>query len=373
MSEYQYYEFRAIDRPLTEDEQNAVARLSSRVDPHPWRAVFVYHWSNFPGDSKQVLAQYYDAMLYLTNWGTRRLLFRFPGVLIDLEAAQAYCQPPYVDEFVAFSTHGETVLLDILFRDEERGEWIEGEGWLGTLLPLRDDILRGDYRVLYLAWLKTLEVEDVLDSVIEPPVPPGLSKLTSALRAFVELFDVDTDLIQVAAERSGKIEAASQDDLRQAIAVLAPEEKDAFLLRLAQGETHLSLALKRRLRTLGHLPAAQDAASARRSVGELLAAARSLGERRRKEQAAAAEARRIAELEALARREGEVWRQVEALIQQGKAKEYDQAIHLLLELKALAEYQCQQALFEDRVRAIHDQYSRRTALVRRLRRARLVP
>jgi hypothetical protein len=73
-------------------------------------------------------------------------------------------------------------------------------------------------------------------------------------------------------------------------------------------------------------------------VGELLAAAQTLRERRRKEQAAAAEARRIAELEALARREEDVWRQVQALIQQGKAKEYDQAIHLLLELKALAEF-----------------------------------
>jgi hypothetical protein len=40
MSEYQYYEFQAIDRPLTPEEQAAVARLSSRTEPHPWRAVF---------------------------------------------------------------------------------------------------------------------------------------------------------------------------------------------------------------------------------------------------------------------------------------------------------------------------------------------
>jgi hypothetical protein len=108
-------------------------------------------------------------------------------------------------------------------------------------------------------------------------------------------------------------------------------------------------------------------------VGELLAAARSLGERRRKQQAAAAEARRIAELEGLARREEEVWRQVDDLIQQGKAKPYDQAVHLLLELKALAEYQRQPAAFEERVRAMRDQYRRRTALMRRLRRAKLAP
>ena len=43
MSEYQYYEFQAIDRPLTPEEQEAVARLSSRVAPHPRRTVFVYH------------------------------------------------------------------------------------------------------------------------------------------------------------------------------------------------------------------------------------------------------------------------------------------------------------------------------------------
>lgn len=78
VSTYQYYEFQAIDRRLTQDERNAVAPLSSRVDLHPWRAVFVYHWSDFPGDSKQVLTQYYDAKLYLTNSDTRWLLSASP-------------------------------------------------------------------------------------------------------------------------------------------------------------------------------------------------------------------------------------------------------------------------------------------------------
>jgi hypothetical protein len=67
MSEYQYYEFQAIDRPLTDEEQQAVARLSSRVHPHPRQAVFVYHWSNFPADPAKILVKYYDAMLYMAN------------------------------------------------------------------------------------------------------------------------------------------------------------------------------------------------------------------------------------------------------------------------------------------------------------------
>ena len=91
MSEYQYYEFQAIDRPLTEEEQRSVAQLSSRVDPHPRRAVFTY---SFGGGLRRraadLLVDYYDAMLYLANWGSRQLMFRFPKPLVDLEQMQRY-------------------------------------------------------------------------------------------------------------------------------------------------------------------------------------------------------------------------------------------------------------------------------------------
>jgi hypothetical protein len=58
MSTYQYYEFQALDRPLTEVEQEAVSRLSSRVGLHPTRAVFVYNYSDFPGRAVDLLAEY---------------------------------------------------------------------------------------------------------------------------------------------------------------------------------------------------------------------------------------------------------------------------------------------------------------------------
>jgi hypothetical protein len=270
MSEYQYYEFQAVDRPLTEEEQQAVAQLSSRVDPHPWRAVFTYSWSDFPGRAEEILAKYYDAMLYLANWGSRQLMFRFPKALIDQERVGAYCRPDYVEEFVSFEPVGDYLVLSIEFHDEEASDLIEGEEWLASLVQLRDDILRGDYRVLYLAWLKTLEMEDVLDSVVEPPVPPGLQDLTPALCSFVELFEVDEDLIEIAAEASGQPEIASEDDLRRAIAMLSDEERGAYLLRLARGEPQLSVAFRRRLGELIGSP--RPDATPRRTVGQLLAA-----------------------------------------------------------------------------------------------------
>jgi uncharacterized Zn finger protein len=111
----------------------------------------------------------------------------------------------------------------------------------------------------------------------------------------------------------------------------------------------------------------------RRTVGELLAAVTAMSERRRREQVAKAEARRIAELKALAQREDETWREVDALIQQSNAKAYDEAVRLLKRLKDLARYQRQEEVFEGHMRMLCDLYKRRSALMRRLREAELVP
>ena len=77
MSEYQYHEWQTLERPLTATEQNAVDGLSSHIDVTSTQAIVTYHWSNFKHDPIEVLAKYFDAYLYLANWGTRRLAFRF--------------------------------------------------------------------------------------------------------------------------------------------------------------------------------------------------------------------------------------------------------------------------------------------------------
>jgi len=367
MSEYQYYEFQAIDRPLTEEEQQAVAQLSSRVDPHPRQAVFVYNWSDFPGDPANVLTQYYDAMLYMANWGSRQLVLRFPKSVLDLESVRAYCQPPIIEEYISCSTMGEYAILDIQFYDEEGHDWVEGAGWLPAMIGLRDDILRGDYPTLYLAWLKTLEMEGLLDSVTEPPVPPGLSKLSPALRTFVDFFEIDEFLIQLAAEASSDREKASEGWLRCAIDLLPEEERDGFLLRLARGEAHLSVELNRRLRQVALIP--EPELQPRRTVGQLLKEAEERRERERKRRAKEAETRRVQELETLAKREAQTWEEVDTLIQQTQAKAYDKAVRLLLKLRELARYKEQEETFQQRLNHMCEQYCRRSALLRRLHEA----
>lgn len=370
MSSYQYYEFQAIDRLLTEDEQHEVAALSSRVKPHPRQATFIYHWSDFPADPRAILLQYYDAFFYESSWGSRQLMFRFPQSAVDLESALPYCQPLIVEDYFSFSTAGAYTLLNVEFHEEGGSPWLEEPGSVSAMISLRDDLVRGDYRALYLAWLKVLEVDDLLPSVREPPVPPGLQSLTPALHIFADFLGIDEALIQVAAQASGEPQAPPADWLRAAVDQLPSDERDTFLLRLAQGEPHLTAVLNRRLREIAPRPS--EASLLRRTVDDLLQAAEAQREQERKRRAAEAEARRISQMEALAQREAEVWAEVETLIERMQAKPYDQAVELLVKLHDLAHYQDQEAGFQQRIDDLYERYPRRSGLLRRLREAGLV-
>ncbi len=371
MSEYQYYEFQAIDRPLTVEEQAEIGKLSSRVVLTPNSAAFTYNYANFRGNPETVLLQYFDVMFYIANWGTCQLMFRFPKQAIDLEQMQAYCRPPIVEEVVSLVQKGEYVLLSVKWQEEapEWG-WIVGENWLPRLLGLREDLLRGDYRLLYLAWLLAVSLEEeIRDDVQEPPVPPGLRRLSPELRTFIELFDVDESLVAAAAEASGGRETVSEAELRRVIEQLSPEQSQAWLLRLARGEPQLSVTFNRELLKLAGRP--QPAQPGRRTLAELWAAAERIEGELETKRLAAAQAAHLKRMEALAGQEAQLWQEITNLLEQKKGSTYDQAVAHLADLRDLAEHQGQQAAFQVRLNKIYRDYHNRSALVRRLQQAKL--
>ena len=73
MSEYQYYEFLALDKPLTDRQRAELRKLSSRADITATRFVNEYNYGDFRGSPGKLMERYFDAFLYLANWGTRRL------------------------------------------------------------------------------------------------------------------------------------------------------------------------------------------------------------------------------------------------------------------------------------------------------------
>ncbi|MEU3457392.1 hypothetical protein ABZ671_27875 [Micromonospora sp. NPDC006766] len=273
MSEYQYYEFLAVDRPLTAGQIDDLRKLSSRARITSTSMVNTYHWGDFKGDPERLVAAYFDAFLYLANWGTRQLMIRLPHGSLDLDTAQRYCDT----ESAAAWAVGDQVVIDLTDEDEE-SEWTDedGEGRLAAIIPARADLAGGDLRLLYLAWLFAVGRHEIDDDEPEPPVPPGLGTLTAPLQSLVEFLRIDVDLLAVAAEASAPLSrsAPSTAKLRGWLRGLPADEKDELLLSvLRDGDVPVRAELRRRFRAAQPDHDAAEAAPGGRTAGQLRKAA----------------------------------------------------------------------------------------------------
>ena len=371
MSEYQYYEFRTINRQLTAAERATVNKLSSHGQTTATSFSVDYSYGNFKHNPDEVLARYFDVFFYTANWGTVTLKFRYPQGLLNLRGLEPYC----LDGIMVIDTKtvDDSVLVSFDWNPEEGEEWMEAGGMLDGVVGLYHEIISGDYRVFYLAWLKAIQdgpgySETFDEETLEPFVPAGLDNLSPALTDFMAMFEIDKDLIAAAAKASEQA-ATSAIEPATALATLSKEECIDFLQRFLQGEAHVELKLKQRLGLLQ--PPITYAPTGERTVGALLALRDELVQHRHKAAAAAKEVKQRAALAALAARGDSAWQEVEQSIEQKTADGYKQAVRLLAQLGALARDQGQARLFESRVEQIRIKYSRRSALMRELQQAQL--
>jgi hypothetical protein len=384
MSEYQYYEFLAVDHPLDERQQAEVRALSTRARVTATSFTNEYHWGNFRGDPRKMMERYYDAHLYLTNWGTHQVMLRLPRTLLRLEVAERYCIDPHVAAWAC----GEHLILDLTSEDES-GDWIEGaEDSLAAIVGVRAELAAGDLRPLYLAWLAAYGTwerdEDAFDyddeGELEPLVPAGLGALTAPQRALADFLRLDADLLKIAAQASPALAERKEDhgELARWIQDLPASDKDKLLHRVARGHgAMVQMELRRRFR--GE-PASTSDGRPRRTVAELLdAAAETRHERERRAEAAQAaqEARHAREravareqrLDALARDPETAWARVSALIDTRKPADYDAAVDLLKDLRAVAQRADHAGEFIQRYLLLRRQHHRKPSLIARFDRA----
>jgi hypothetical protein len=369
MSEYQYYEWQTLDRPLTIEEQEAVNALSSHIEVTPTCAIVTYEWGDFKHNPREVLAKYFDAHLYVANWGSRTLMFRFPKGLLEETVVEPYCVPDHIE----FEAVGRVQVLEISLHEEEGVGWVEAGSVLSSLARLRDDLIQGDMRLLYLAWLKAMQIEtayeqdeDDPDSLFndhEPPLPAGLGKLNASLKRFVDVFDLDPFLVQAAAAASDPAAVPATVNFSTLLPRLSRAECDDFLLRLANNEPGVGAAFRKRL--LSMMERSPAVSAPRRTIRELRDTAKELEEAEKQCQAEEKRKRHAAEMQALAKREAQVWQEVETLLQGYTAKAYDEATALLARLEQLSEFQGKATTFQQQVLKLAERYKSRTALIAR--------
>jgi hypothetical protein len=373
VSEYQYYEFQAIDRPLSEADRQALRCLSTRARITATSFTNAYEWGDFKGDPAKLMERWFDLHLYLANWGSRRLMIRLPRRLVDRRLLVAFLGEV---DCATLSVSGENVIVDISCDEVEFEDWDDGSGWLAALAPLRAEVLSGDLRLFYLLWLTAAQAG--VFEADQPEPMPGIGPMSASLESFVEFFGIDSDLVQAAVERSAVAMAStsSPEAVRGIISAMTDTEKTAMLSRLFNGDPYVGAELRAKVRD--RLASGADAPPVvARTVGELRARANAIRLAREKaatEKLAAEHKRRVQEAEkvrqarllAIARQGEGVWREVEAEIERRNASAYDKAAELLLDLQALARQRGTIEDFLHRLRAIREKHARKERFIERL-------
>ena len=377
MSEYQYYEFQAIDRPLTAEEMGELRSFSTRARITPTSFVNDYAWGSFKGNADAWMEKYFDAYLYLANWGTHLLQLRLPARLLDLATAREYCG----GESASVREKAGKAILSFVSEDEEGGEWVEDEGRLSSLIAVRAELARGDLRALYLGWLLRAQTGELADEDIEPPVPAGLGNLSASLEGLAAFLRIDSDLLHVAAEASAPQEDTTLkgEEVRVWVAGLSTKNKDDVLTRLILERDQALVVelfqrfLKERAGRAGAEPVA------RRRVGKLRRAAETYTEERQRieaERRAEEKARgereaaiaREKHLEEIAGREPRLWAEVDTLIATKQPQSYDRAVRLLVDLRDL-DARTKAYGFRPRLEALRQAHARKPTFIQRLTKA----
>ena len=379
MSEYQYYDFKAIDHALTKTEMVALRAISTRAVITTTSFTNHYEWGDLKAAPLKLLEKYFDAFVYVANWGTREFHLRLPQERVDFKQLKSILP----GKAAHVRSAGKFVIVSFESEVESDDDWDDGTGWMRSLVSLRSDLLRGDLRCLYLGWLHSVECHEFSEDTLEPPVPAGLRELSAPLDSFIEFLGIDGDLVEVAASASAPLkEGPSQKELATWVRGLPANEKENLLIDfLSESGERSRLELLQRFQRENAV-AASHSVIERRTVKDLLTAARVRADERAKQLSAKRaadaarkkakdEADRTVYLEGLAKREKVVWKQVEAYIQKRQPKDYERAVILLVDLYDLAVRQGDETGFQLTMEELRQTHAAKGAFLRRLAKANL--
>lgn len=373
MSEHQYYEFLAIDRPLSESEMKQLRRISTRAEITSTSFTNVYNWGDFRGDEITLMKNYFDLHLYRANWGTSRFMIKLPKRFVDPSRFDVFLRS---SEMATLIDAGENMILDV-FHGVDGGwyDFDDGLDRLSPFVPLRFDLIGGDLRLLYIIWLAAVEDGSLREEVLEPL--PGIAPLSGALKSFAKLLHIDSDLIQAAAENDsgdGDIEMSS-DSVLKVLSAISESKKTKLLHLLYEGDPYVSIELRSFVRAV-ILSGLKKKPAERRSVLDLRNHAEAVRIRRKSEETARVEAKRkqveLEKKQAQRRRIDAIvrmgldnaWKTVEDEINRRNRDGYNEAADILSDLKHLSKEDGTMRHFEIKLSALKRRHPHKKVLLK---------
>ena len=378
MSEYQYFEFLAIDRPLSAREMDHLRAISTRARITPVSFVNEYNWGSLKADPSEFMRLFFDAHVYLANWSEALFMVRLPLEAIDETTLEPFCTTSHLTMeklpnhwLLTWSLLGETEEYDPF-------DFVEETGWMARLAPVREDLLRGDLRSLAIGWLRAVTTGEAGVDALEPAPANGLQEWTGAQRALAEFLEVDKDLLAGAGMDSLPRQSAEADEtvFDAWLDQLSQPEARQYLRQLLSGQgARAEREVKRRFATWQAMRGPVEQGR-RRTVADLRQLAERAREQRMLEEAGA---RREAEavrkklrdfrLAQLALDFPQAWKTVHAEPGKGHASAYDAACRQLVDLRDAYDQQALSASFQAEFRLFLNEHRRRKALVTRLAKA----
>lgn len=375
MSEYQYYEFLAIDRPLTADEMAELRELSTRATITPVSFTNEYNWGDFKGNPDKLMQGYFDAHVYVANWMTAIFMVRLPIEALTQETAKSVAVP-YLLDIKATKTHWIITWSLEESQNYDRFGMEDGRGWMARLAPVRDELLRGDLRSLYIGWLLAVAGEIMDDDEMEPLCVSGLGNLTPAQQALAEFLEVDPDLLAGAGMGSPAAQETevSRREMEKWIDALPREEVNMILKQLLEGKgQQAERSVRNRFASWRRGLQTEDTDAPRRTVGDL----RQNGEKahliRLEKQKQDLEQREInrrekrkAYLESLSNDFPEAWASVKEPVERGSGRGYDEACRILVDIAEAYDLLGTKKEFQQELKKFMAGHLRRKALIQRL-------
>ncbi|OOF29248.1 hypothetical protein [Salinivibrio sp. IB872] len=246
MSEYQYYKFERLDGYLDSTARQALRAISRRADITATSFQVVYNFSDLKAKAYEVMLKHFDIGFYYANWGSMDAYIKLPAGTIP-------------DAMLGLSNDGFKVRQTdewqlLTFSIEEYGAYFDDEDaddFFQHLPGLRNQLIQGDWRLIYLAWLKAVDDDDELDAI--PLIQFDFERLSEGLQAFAALYAIPLPWVKALAMVLNELPSHpakhTQLQFEDWLKTLTEAEKNTLLRTLfEQGQLtrHQAVALTRK-------------------------------------------------------------------------------------------------------------------------------